>query len=128
MSSVKSKGNRTTEAPLASEMRRMGIGGWRRHVRIRVGSGVRPDFVFPRERLAVFVQGCYWHNCPLHGSMPKSNAEFWAAKFRSNRARDRRNRRDLKSAGWSVLVIWEHAVKKSPRACAERVLWELYRP
>lgn len=129
MSSVKSRGNGTTELPLASSMRSLGIGGWRRHRRIKTPKGpARPDFVFPRERLAVFVSGCFWHSCPRHGSLPKSNRDFWRAKLEGNRRRDRRNRRGLKEAGWDVLVIWEHSLKKDPVRCAERVLERLMCP
>lgn len=123
MSSVKSRGNGTTELPLASAMRRIGLGGWRRHLKIRTPSGsVRPDFVFRRERLAVFVSGCFWHFCPRHCSIPKSNREFWSAKLLANRRRDRRNMRELRALGWDVLVIWEHSVRRSPLRCAESVL------
>jgi DNA mismatch endonuclease (patch repair protein) len=123
MASIRSRGNSTTEIPLASAMRRLGLSGWRRHARIRTPSGsVRPDFVFRRERLAVFVSGCFWHYCPEHCSLPKSNSDFWRSKLEANRARDRRNSRELKSMGWEVLVIWEHSVKRSPAVCAESVL------
>ena len=126
MSRVKSKGNSTTEEPLAGAMRRMGVSGWRRHRRITMPSGyVSPDFVFARERLAVMVHGCFWHSCPLHGSLPKSNRDFWKSKLEGNRTRDERNERELKFMGWEVLVIWEHAVKESPESCADEVLWAL---
>lgn len=129
MASIRSKGNSTTEAPLASAMRGIGLSGWRRHVPIRIPSGsVKPDFVFRREMLAVFVSGCFWHYCPRHCSVPKSNAEFWLSKLEGNRARDRRNCRELKRLGWDILVIWEHSVKVSPRRCAESVLERLVWP
>lgn len=128
MSAVRSKGNSTTEAPLVKAMRSMGISGWRRHQRIAIPSGsVKPDFVFGRERLAVFVNGCFWHFCPSHCSVPKSNVDFWRAKLSANRARDRRNVRELKAIGWQVVTIWEHSVRKDPKACAfsvlERLVW-----
>lgn len=126
MSSIRSRGNGTTEAPLAKCMRRAGMTGWRRHMRIRTKSGyTKPDFVFPRERLVVMVHGCFWHGCPRHGSLPKSNADFWRDKFARNKARDRRATRELRADGWEVVCIWEHSVKKNPRSCAERVLWRL---
>lgn len=128
MSRVKSRGNGTTEVPMAKSMRAAGATGWRRHVRIRIRSGhASPDFVFPRERLAVMVHGCFWHCCPSHGSIPKSNLEFWREKLSRNRSRDRRNVRGLREAGWEVICIWEHSVKKDPGACAERVLRVLVR-
>jgi DNA mismatch endonuclease (patch repair protein) len=75
---------------------------------------VRPDFVFTARRLAVFVDGCFWHGCPRHGTRPRGNAAFWRAKFRRNRERDRRDTRNLRRAGWKVLRLWEHELK--PRA------------
>ena len=72
---------------------------------------VRPDFIFRKERLAVFVDGCFWHGCPRHGTQPKGNAAFWKRKFAGNLARDRRVDRALRRAGWRVLRIWEHALR-----------------
>lgn len=126
MSSIRSRGNSTTEVPLARAMRRMGISGWRRHERLAIASGfVTPDFVFRSEMVAVLVHGCFWHSCPRHGSLPKSNAEFWRDKLERNRARDRRNERELRASGWEVVRIWEHSVKSSPELCADAVLWVL---
>ena len=128
MSRVRSKGNSTTEEPLAKAMRRMGISGWRRHETIVIPSGrTSPDFVFKKERVAVMVHGCFWHSCPIHGSVPKSNEDFWRLKLSRNRARDRRNRRELTAMGWEVVSIWEHSVSRSPELCAEAVLWSLCR-
>ncbi len=129
MSSIRSKGNGTTELPIVRAMRSLGIAGWRRHLKIMIPSGsVRPDFVFPKERLAVFVSGCFWHFCPRHCSPPKSNTEFWMRKLKANRRRDRRNSKELKALGWDVLVIWEHSVRKNPTLCAERILVKLMWP
>jgi DNA mismatch endonuclease, patch repair protein len=71
----------------------------------------RPDIVFPKARVAVFIDGCFWHGCPLHGVRPKSNREFWNQKLRKNRVRDRKVSRALKSDGWRVLRFWEHEVE-----------------
>jgi DNA mismatch endonuclease (patch repair protein) len=68
----------------------------------------KPDFVFPKLRLAVFVDGCFWHACPLHATKPRNNAAFWRKKLARNRARDRKVNRTLRAAGWRVLRIWEH--------------------
>ena len=93
MSRIRSRGNGTTEEALAEALRRAGLTGWRRQVRI-VGRlkdgarfGVRPDFVFRSARIAVFVDGCFWHGCPRHGARPSGNRKFWLAKFARNRAR-----------------------------------------
>jgi len=69
---------------------------------------VRPDFVFPKSRTAIFVDGCFWHGCPKHATKPKSNAAFWRKKISGNKARDRLVNRVLRRAGWRVLRIWEH--------------------
>ncbi|MDL4862619.1 very short patch repair endonuclease [Halomonas elongata] len=96
----------------------------RRGLRYRVGYKVmsKPrrvaDIVFTRQRLAVFVDGCFWHGCPLHGTWPKNNAEFWRDKIETNRRRDRDTNRRLSEAGWTVVRIWEH---ESPREAADRV-------
>jgi len=68
----------------------------------------RPDFVFPARRLAVFVDGCFWHGCPRHGTMPKGNRSFWRAKITRNRERDREVGAELRRLGWKVLRVWEH--------------------
>lgn len=73
----------------------------------------RPDFVYPKKRLAVFVHGCFWHRCPVCNlSLPKANRNFWKRKFERNVERDRLVKRELKSMGWDVIVLWEHEMKK----------------
>ncbi len=73
---------------------------------------VRPDFVFPKSRTAVFVDGCFWHGCPKHGTQPKGNRAFWKNKFARNIARDLLVTRTLRRAGWRVLRIWEHELAR----------------
>lgn len=80
-----------------------------------------PDFAFEDVQVAVFVDGCYWHSCPRHGSRPKSNRKFWREKFDRNRKRDARNNSHLKDLGWTVLRVWECRLKKDPTAAAEWV-------
>ena len=80
---------------------------------------VTPDFVFREMRLALFVDGCFWHGCPKHGTNPKGNAAFWAKKFAANKARDARVNRALRRAGWRVLRVWEHELKQSGKRKAE---------
>ena len=81
-----------------------------RGMRFRLNSNLpgRPDIVFTRAKLAVFVDGCFWHRCPEHGTVPKNNREWWLAKLDGNSARDRRKDVELAGMGWSVLHIWEH--------------------
>ncbi len=116
MSRIRGRGNRDTELRLIALMRAHAITGWRR------GSALpgRPDFVFPRVRLAVFVDGCFWHGCPLHATWPKQNAAFWRAKILGNRRRDRAVDRKLSQRGWGIVRIWEHALtkKRSARTAA----------
>ncbi|GEN80516.1 DNA mismatch endonuclease Vsr [Actinotalea fermentans] len=78
----------------------------------------RADLVFTRWRLAVFVDGCFWHGCPEHGVMPRSNSEWWGWKLEMNRERDRDTDQRLRELGWTVLRVWEH---ESPGLAADRV-------
>ncbi len=86
----------------------------RRGYRYRVDRSVpgvtrsRPDVVFPSEKVAVFVDGCFWHSCPQHATLPKQNREWWVEKLKSNVQRDRRHDEELRRAGWVVLRFWEH--------------------
>ncbi|AOD24240.1 very short patch repair endonuclease [Rhodococcus sp. p52] len=68
----------------------------------------RADLVFPRRRVAVYVDGCFWHSCPQHATFPKNNAEWWAAKLAANVQRDRDTDARLQAAGWTVVRVWEH--------------------
>jgi DNA mismatch endonuclease (patch repair protein) len=77
---------------------------------------VRPDFVFRQVRLALFVDGCFWHCCPLHATQPRHNATFWRRKLATNRARDRLVTRTLRKAGWRVLRLWEHELARKHEA------------
>ncbi len=106
MSLIRSSGNRATELRFIALMREYGITGWRRNARV-FG---KPDFVFRRERVAVFVDGCFWHRCPRHATTPAGNRDFWKAKLARNAARDREVTRTLRKAGWTVLRIWECAL------------------
>jgi len=81
---------------------------------------VVPDFVFARQRVAVFVDGCFWHGCRWHGTRPQGNAAFWAKKLAGNKARDRRVNRVLRRRGWRVLRIWEHSLR-DPKRVAQAV-------
>lgn len=71
-----------------------------------------PDIVIPSIKVAFFADGCYWHVCPVHGRVPKSNVAFWTAKLRRNVARDKSARRALRKMGWTVWCIWEHDLKE----------------
>ncbi|WP_407655876.1 very short patch repair endonuclease [Capillimicrobium parvum] len=79
-----------------------------RPLRLADGLSVRPDISFPRSRTAVFIDGCFWHVCPEHGTRPRRNQEYWAPKLQRNVERDRRVDRALANAGWIVARYWEH--------------------
>jgi len=84
-----------------------------------------PDIVFVSNRLAVFVDGCFWHKCPKCYVEPKSNTAFWKEKARKNRERDKRNERALKKSGWGVLRVWEHEIKKNPSKTVQKITKKL---
>jgi len=112
MSRVKSRGNAATEQRLIRFFKQYGVTGWRR----RHSLFGQPDFVFPKLRVAVFVDGCFWHSCPQHCTWPTSNRLFWLAKLARNRARDRLVNRTLRNAGWRVLRIWQHELLRGNQA------------
>jgi DNA mismatch endonuclease (patch repair protein) len=123
MSAIRSRGNATTELTVVRAFRRNDVKGWRRHRPIRVDQRtIWPDFVFPGSHLIVFVDGCFWHHCPLHAKVPASRRRYWATKLAGNKARDQRNDRALRRHGWQVLRIWEHSVREDPDGVARRVL------
>lgn len=68
----------------------------------------RADIVFPRKKIAVYVDGCFWHGCPVHGTWPKNNADWWRAKIEANQIRDQETDQQLIEAGWIVVRVWEH--------------------
>ncbi len=118
MAAVRSRGNITTELALVKIFRKTKITGWRRHQKI---FGIRPDFVFSKQRIAVFVHGCFWHGCRWHGEIPVSNRKFWREKINMNKNRDRIVNRELKHTGWKVLRFWEHELKKKPKAITTKI-------
>lgn len=105
------------EAAVRSELHRRGL-RYRKHSRPVSTIRCRADLVFAKARVAVFVDGCFWHRCPIHGTSPRSNSEYWAAKLDRNVARDRANDAALRHAGWRVVRVWEH---EEPEAAADRI-------
>ena len=97
------------EIRLRSELHRRGL-RFRKDFPVRVSSGrpVRPDVVFTKARVMVFLDGCFWHSCPEHGHVPKSNRDYWVPKLEGNVERDRRVDHMCADAGWEVIRIWEH--------------------
>jgi DNA mismatch endonuclease (patch repair protein) len=82
----------------------------------------RADVVFTRARIAIFVDGCFWHGCPSHGTRPKANAQWWASKLDANIARDRDTDRRLKASDWQVLRLWEHDDMQKAAADVSRLV------
>jgi DNA mismatch endonuclease, patch repair protein len=97
----------STEVALRSALHRAGLRFYK-HRRPLSGLRCEPDVLFPGVRLAVFVDGCFWHSCPDHGSLPKANGAWWQAKLENTQIRDRRNDESLRAAGWTVVRLWEH--------------------
>lgn len=147
MSRIRSRGNKETELALAKLLRAARITGWRRHrsltlevpsSRFQVQSSttrrkarptgrVRPDFVFAKLRVIIFVDGCFWHGCPKHATMPANNQAFWLKKLTGNKERDRLVTRALRHSGWRVLRIWGHELtRKNQARCVGRI-WKFFK-
>jgi DNA mismatch endonuclease, patch repair protein len=130
MGRIRGAGNESTEVALAKILRHAGLSGWRRQQHIgwalsslsprlrasqqmhRFRATVAPDFVFRQQRIALFVDGCFWHSYPKHRTMPSSNVDFWQLKFSRNHARDRFVNVVLCHLGWTVLRVWEHELEQ----------------
>jgi DNA mismatch endonuclease (patch repair protein) len=117
---------RSTETSLEREFRKLLWGhGLRYRKNVRMEG--TPDIVFPRWKVAVFLDSCFWHLCRFHCRMPKSNKSFWQKKLVRNRARDRATTRRLRYRGWIVVRIWEHALVQNPNRCVDLVVRALER-
>lgn len=131
MSRIRGRGNKETELALARLLRMNKISGWRKQQEVRIRKlevrsfRVKPDFVFKEVRLALFVDGCFWHGCPKHATKPKNNASFWRRKLAGNKKRDNVVTRTLRKSGWRVVRIWECALQKRPQSCLKRILRKL---
>lgn len=112
----------TPEKALRAVLHARGL-RFRKDHRVETAEGiVRPDIVFTRTRVAVFVDGCFWHRCPEHGQAPRANGEWWREKLDRNVARDRRNDRALTAEGWAVVRVWEHENPNLRAAEVERIV------
>ena len=107
MAAIKGKGNKETELIFLSILKVARIKGWRRNIALYG----RPDFVFRAQKVAIFIDGCFWHGCVLHSKPPKSNAEYWSAKIARNQARDLEVNKYFHDKGWQVLRYWAHDLK-----------------
>ena len=108
MRKVKSAGNKSTELRLIAYFREHEIRGWRRHYKVKG----HPDFVFPEKRIAIFVDGCFWHGHECRNITPLDNAEYWRRKREKNFMHDKEVTNAFESRGWKVIRIWECELQK----------------
>jgi DNA mismatch endonuclease, patch repair protein len=122
MSRIHARGNKNTELAMVKFLKKYKITGWRRHLSL-LGT---PDFTFSREKVILFIDGCFWHGCPIHKNKIRTNRRYWNQKISSNKRRDRRNSRALREGGWKVLHIWEHdLVNKKETRLVSRIFTAL---
>ena len=97
---------------------------WKKGCRYRIGHGLigKPDMVFPSYKIAVFIDGCFWHGCPKHCRMPSSNVKYWRQKISGNKKRDSKINKQLSREGWKVIRIWEHDIKKDIEKTTDYIL------
>jgi DNA mismatch endonuclease (patch repair protein) len=138
MSRIHGQGNKRTETDVIKLLRKVRIKGWRRHQTIcfnesnsrraqssdgiKFKAQVRPDFVFPKTRVALFIDGCFWHGCPKCYRTPKSRKRFWSAKVLRNKERDTFQTFALKQTGWRVIRIWECSLNEKSFELLKRTL------
>lgn len=108
MNRIRSRGNASTKLAMAALFRRYGVAGWRRHIKVL---GIRPDFVFKKTKIAVFIDGCFWHACFSHCHAERLQY-YWRTKVVNNWVRDIEQNKLLKSNGWHVIRVWEHDLRK----------------
>lgn len=118
MRNIKGKGNKSTELALIAIFREQGLNGWRRGYPVKG----HPDFVFLKERIAVFVDGCFWHGHDCRNTKPKDNEDFWSKKISANVERDKTVTMIFENRGWTVLRIWECELKKKNRTALNKKL------
>ena len=122
MRAIRSCGNRSTEGRLRAAVVRRGIRNWTLHAKDVLGV---PDFFFQDCKVAIFVDGCFWHGCPRCGHVPKTNADYWAGKIKRNRARDKAVNEALKRSAISVLRFWECEIGTALPTCVDRIANEI---
>jgi DNA mismatch endonuclease (patch repair protein) len=114
MAGIRGKGNRSTEWRLRARLIAAGISGWRINATDITG---KPDFVFDEAKIAIFVDGCFWHGCRRCRNIPTTNTDFWSAKIEATIKRDQKVMLSLSNSGWRVLRFWEHELKQQPKEC-----------
>jgi DNA mismatch endonuclease (patch repair protein) len=122
MRAIRSYGNRSTELRLRASLVQQGISGWRLQQTNVFGV---PDFFFPRRKIAIFVDGCFWHGCPGCGHVPKTNTSYWQQKIERNRRRDVLVTKTLQKSGYKVIRLWECRVRSDLAGCVKRIQLDL---
>jgi len=118
MASIRGRDNRTTELLLRLALVRAGLSGWQMHRNDLAGC---PDFYFTRARLAIFVDGCFWHSCPRCGHLPRIRRLYWRTKFERNEIRAKKVQQLLERKGIRVARFWEHEIKRNVSNVASRI-------
>lgn len=125
MGAIRGKGNRTTEARFRALLVRTGIRGWTMHTK---GIKGKPDFYFPDSKVAVFLDGCFWHGCPRCGHVPSVNRPYWKTKIERNQCRDTETDRLLRDEGITSVRFWEHELKDARQECIQILLGKIGKP
>jgi DNA mismatch endonuclease, patch repair protein len=112
MSRIRGKNNKSTEIQFRMLLIRNKIAGWTTNEVSLIG---KPDFYFKKGKMALFIDGCFWHGCPVCGHIPRTNTAFWKEKIKRNKLRDKRTKKALLKQGIKVLRLWEHQIK-NPKA------------
>jgi len=118
MSANRGSKNKSTERRLRARLASVGLSGWRINAHDIYGN---PDFVFDGQRVAIFVDGCFWHGCKNCRNIPATNRKFWTKKIEGNKRRDKAVTRSLRREGWSVIRFWEHQVRRQPQECIRKI-------
>jgi len=121
MSQIRSK-NTEPELTLRKLLSKNKISGYRLHYKKILG---KPDIVFPRKKLAIFIDGCFWHKCPSCFIRPKSRIGFWNKKIKDNLIRDKEVNKSLKKNGWKILRVWEHELREKPNKVCQKIIKQL---
>ena len=122
MARVRGTGNETTELRMARLLRGAGLSGWRRHQPLPG----KPDFCWRKGKVALFVDGCFWHGHDCRNLRPRTNRRAWAEKIKKNRERDQAHDRNLAAMGWKVIRVWECDLRKDPEECLARIAKALH--
>lgn len=117
MSKIRAK-NTGPEVKLRKLLSAKGIRGYRIHYNLPG----KPDIVFIKKKIAIFIDGCFWHKCPICFQEPETRKEFWMGKIQSNIDRDKKVDELLKNDGWAVIRIWEHVIKKEPEKAVKKII------